>query len=528
MIGSLWERVTTWWRPDRAAITPVVTFDASAGTLAVRLNLTVRARQLPISRRLFRGGGGRLGNRAFRLLAEDYQLLQRLAAIPHHLESTGLIFDGDSVPSAMSLLRTFSRATETDSARAVIIHETPPEHRTYIDLPSADTLVVRENLASSDDRLLSVPETERGDHEVWLRNSAEYFPVPRSRRHHVRRGETVDRATRRLQGDEVADFLTEDLPALQRTTRVLADPRAASIRVVTAAPELRTAIDVEPQTGMVRVKPVYRSGSADLAHGSVIRLPPQQRYLRRDETFHRLDRELANRVQTAITKIGLRPDDDGSFCGTGLHVDEIINIFSKLGILSETEVFGRFRERLLGFTAIDRRPLPHSLRPTASIREYQQSGYDWLVFLKDYGLPGVLADEMGLGKTLQALLAVAYFKDRYGPCPSLVVCPAALVAKWVDEAEKFLAGFTALSHSGSGRDKRLRRYIGTADIITSPVGRSTATTTWTCPHPMATARGCVSFVRSTMSRRQLSAASSSFTRRASAWSRSRTDSTRKA
>jgi SNF2 family DNA or RNA helicase len=53
-------------------------------------------------------------------------------------------------------------------------------------------------------------------------------------------------------------------------------------------------------------------------------------------------------------------------------------------------------------------------------RDYQTAGYSWLTFLKDYGLPGILADEMGLGKTLQMLLAVAHFKERYGPCPSLL------------------------------------------------------------------------------------------------------------
>ena len=465
MIRSLWDRLATWWRPDAAGVSPVVTFDDSSGTLAVQLNLTVRGRVLPVSRRLFTDGAGRLGGRAFRLSQKDRQLLQGLAALPHQLQSSGLIIRGDGVPHAMSLLRAFPGTVETDSARAVTIHELPPEHRTYIDLPNPDTLIVRENLATSDGRLFPVPEPERTDQADWLRHSAEYFPAPTPPRPRLTRGRPIEPATRQLQGDEVPDFVTEDLPSLREASHVLADPQAAAIRVVTAVPELRTAIDVESTTGVVRVMPTYRSGSADLPHAAVAQLPPQQRYLRREATFHRVDRELADRVQGAITQIGLRSEEDGSYCGTGLHIDEIINIFSRLGILSETEVFGRFREKLLGFTAIDRRPLPRSLRPTVSVREYQRSGYDWLAFLKDYGLPGVLADEMGLGKTLEALLAIAYFRDRYGPCPSLVVCPAALVPKWVDEAEKFLSAFTALSHAGTGRHARLRRYIGTADLV---------------------------------------------------------------
>ena len=39
----------------------------------------------------------------------------------------------------------------------------------------------------------------------------------------------------------------------------------------------------------------------------------------------------------------------------------------------------------------------------ATLREYQQEGFNWMVFLSDRGLGGVLADDMGLGKTLQSL-----------------------------------------------------------------------------------------------------------------------------
>ena len=46
----------------------------------------------------------------------------------------------------------------------------------------------------------------------------------------------------------------------------------------------------------------------------------------------------------------------------------------------------------------------------------------------------LLGDAMGLGKTLQGLLAI--WARRHEPGKSLVVCPATLCTKWVEEAER--------------------------------------------------------------------------------------------
>src|SRR5690606_24846756 len=39
----------------------------------------------------------------------------------------------------------------------------------------------------------------------------------------------------------------------------------------------------------------------------------------------------------------------------------------------------------------------------ATLRPYQQDGFEWLQFLREQGLGGILADDMGLGKTVQTL-----------------------------------------------------------------------------------------------------------------------------
>ncbi len=406
-----------------------------------------------------------MGNRGFSLNTKDRDLAASLSRFAHEVTPTSLRITADSVPLALSLLRAHPATRETPSAQAVTLHTSALESRTYLELADPATLVVRENFAMPGERVLRPSDLSTGPRATWVRNTDDFYPVPARRRRPVRRGASLDQDTARLQGDDVADFLTEDLPKLREESRIFADASAAALRVVTAAPELRTTIDLDTDQGTVHVRPEYRSGEVDLPYTVVRATPKNQRYVRRASVFHRVDHELTAAVERAISTAGLTAERDGSYSAPTLHLDEIVNIFSRLGILGETEVFRRFRERLLGFTAVDRQQLPSGLRPSISVREYQHGGYDWLIFLKQYGLPGILADEMGLGKTLQALLAVAFFKERYGPCPSLVVCPAALVHKWVDESEKFLSAFTAMSHAGSGRAARLRRYIGTADVV---------------------------------------------------------------
>ncbi|WP_395340267.1 DEAD/DEAH box helicase [Ningiella sp. W23] len=77
-------------------------------------------------------------------------------------------------------------------------------------------------------------------------------------------------------------------------------------------------------------------------------------------------------------------------------------------------------------------PLPKNFE--ASLRDYQQVGYDWAMRLSHWGAGACLADDMGLGKTLQAL-AVLLAKAKNGP--SLVIAPTSVCFNWQQEALKF-------------------------------------------------------------------------------------------
>ena len=110
-------------------------------------------------------------------------------------------------------------------------------------------------------------------------------------------------------------------------------------------------------------------------------------------------------------------------------------------------------------------PTPPVLQPPAdlqaTLRPYQQRGFEWLAFMTGRGFGAVLADDMGLGKTLQVLTLIVWAKvesstDPAGTGstgPTLVVAPTTLVDNWAREAAKFAPSLTVRIHHGSGRAK---------------------------------------------------------------------------
>ncbi|WP_158078631.1 DEAD/DEAH box helicase [Microbulbifer mangrovi] len=93
-------------------------------------------------------------------------------------------------------------------------------------------------------------------------------------------------------------------------------------------------------------------------------------------------------------------------------------------------------EQLGDYSGLENIPLPKTLN--ATLRPYQQDGFNWLVFLQRYGFGGILADDMGLGKTLQTLALIQHMKES-GQLekPALVVAPTSLTGNWLHEAAQF-------------------------------------------------------------------------------------------
>lgn len=465
MFTALWNRLITVFRPDPVLLQPTIDFDVQNGALKIRVEGVVNGKLIRFSKRAIRNGGGVFRYRRFKFSRDDHKLLLESLAKCHWVDEYSLTCKGSDVPDCLNKLRSVPRARQSQTAASVRIHSEPLEPRTYLELDDPETLIVRQNYATSQGHEIPAMENVPQEQPDWLRVSSDYFKAPRGKIHGPQKGRNIGLGKFQLTKDEVPEFLEAELPVVRKSTRVLADPKVSELRVVPTTPDFIAKIDLDEASNQVIVHPQYSSGSAVLGHTTLKTYDRSRSYLRKDRTFHRIDWSQVEKVTRALRQTGLQEQPDGSYRAPSLSFDEIINVFSKLGVLSETEVFQRFRERLLGFKEIDKLDLPQWIRDGVQVRSYQHHGYEWLAFLKKYGLPGILADEMGLGKTLQALLAVAYYRDQYGRCPSMVACPAALVEKWVDEAEKFLSRFSVFSHRGHRRKEDLRYWFEDIDLM---------------------------------------------------------------
>lgn len=108
--------------------------------------------------------------------------------------------------------------------------------------------------------------------------------------------------------------------------------------------------------------------------------------------------------------------------------------------------------------------LPRALR--AELRDYQLTGYRWLMQLISTGIGACLADDMGLGKTVQ-ILSVLLAKAGEGP--SLVLAPASVCANWVREAQRFTPTLQMHQLRNTGRTELLEK-LGARDVLVCSYG----------------------------------------------------------
>lgn len=110
-------------------------------------------------------------------------------------------------------------------------------------------------------------------------------------------------------------------------------------------------------------------------------------------------------------------------------------------------------------------PIPVSIN--ASLRVYQQKGYEWLRLLNEIGAGMFLADDMGLGKTLQTICFIAYMLESEPSKKVLIVCPASLMYNWQTELGKFAPSISKYVYHGAGRKRDALSDKDTQVIITS-------------------------------------------------------------
>ncbi len=94
---------------------------------------------------------------------------------------------------------------------------------------------------------------------------------------------------------------------------------------------------------------------------------------------------------------------------------------------------------------------------TATLRNYQKEGLNWLHFLHGMGWGGILADDMGLGKTLQ-ILAFLQKTVKTSKKPNLVIVPTTLLFNWEIELKKFAPKLNYHIYYGINRNKEINYF----------------------------------------------------------------------
>ncbi|MEZ4772713.1 MAG: DEAD/DEAH box helicase [Bacteroidia bacterium] len=97
-------------------------------------------------------------------------------------------------------------------------------------------------------------------------------------------------------------------------------------------------------------------------------------------------------------------------------------------------------------------PLPEGLK--ASLRPYQQRGFEWLYKNSRLGMGCIIADDMGLGKTIQVITTLLKWKEegRLETQKALVIAPTSLLTNWDREVKKFAPKLHTTLYHGPQRN----------------------------------------------------------------------------
>ncbi|CDH10654.1 related to FUN30-Protein important for chromosome integrity and segregation [Zygosaccharomyces bailii ISA1307] len=113
---------------------------------------------------------------------------------------------------------------------------------------------------------------------------------------------------------------------------------------------------------------------------------------------------------------------------------------------------------------------PRLLSEDLELKDYQQTGINWLNLLYHNQMSCILADDMGLGKTCQVIAFIAYLKQINEPGPHLVVVPSSTLENWLREFQKFCPSLKIEPYYGSQQERAnlreiLERNAGQYDVV---------------------------------------------------------------
>lgn len=137
--------------------------------------------------------------------------------------------------------------------------------------------------------------------------------------------------------------------------------------------------------------------------------------------------------------------------------------------LQDEDIYAEISEKLTLLETFEKlEPVKTPKQLKATLRDYQQSGLNWLAFLTQFGFGGCLADDMGLGKTVQIIALICHLKyTKKEKGVHLVVCPTTLLFNWQRELEKFAPSLKFTCQWGANRSSNIKDLEKFDVVLTS-------------------------------------------------------------
>jgi superfamily II DNA or RNA helicase len=273
----------------------------------------------------------------------------------------------------------------------------------------------------------------------------------------------------RLRGIDVAEFATRILPAWTALERVRVEGNAPR-RVYT---ELTTEPSITVSTLETTDPDWFELGVVVTIDGRAVPFGPlfralalgRKKLLLSDGAYFSLAHPALQRLRDLIHEAGELAEWETA-PRISRHQTDLWSEFEDLADQSEPATTWReLAAGLRGAETVPHTPLPTGLE--ATLRPYQQAGFDWLTFLWRHRLGGILGDDMGLGKTVQLLALAAHIHEQGEHRPLLVVAPTSVLGSWAAEAARFAPGLRVrvIDETSTKRGTSLAEATTDADVV---------------------------------------------------------------
>jgi SNF2 family DNA or RNA helicase len=239
-----------------------------------------------------------------------------------------------------------------------------------------------------------------------------------------------------IEEDDIPQFIESEFRALMRQP-AFKPSRDVGETKVAPKPTL-SALRVKEDAGdWLELDPVYSAGDVRLAMSEILAVQGKKKFIRRGNTL----------IPADIVKPYAGPT----------RMRRVEFILNKPDMAIEGD--------LPDFDPNKTEPPPKGF--SATLRSYQQTGYDWMKYLRRAGLHGVLADDMGLGKTHQTMAFLLSNYEEGAKKPSLIVAPTSVLDSWMQKIRDFAPALRPYRFYGPERRPEILRLPGQRAIVTT-------------------------------------------------------------